>query len=125
MSNNQKKGQKFWKYYFFLLGIGLILIFISDVFSRNYVNLGYGSIGFILILPLFLSKNVFYHKIISSVVIFIIIFLSLILAYTYLYQPTIVYSYEYIASTGFLFIYMILFVYYYPRKWKGFYQPIK
>ena len=122
MNRNQKKGQKFWKYSIFLLGIGLILILISDVFSGDYVNLGYGSIGLILILPFFLSKNVYYHKIISSVVICIIIFLSIILAYTYLYQPTIVYSFEYIASTVFLIMYMILFVYYYPRKWKGFYH---
>lgn len=120
MNSNQNKGCTFWNYFMFFLGLIFLFRFISYSISGDPLNLILSFMGLIMILPPLLIRNKYYNKIFSSVVLGIIIFSGLILGYTYLYLPMYVFSIEYITSIGFFIIYLVLFVYYYPKEWKGF-----
>ena len=99
--------------------ISFLLSFIIISWTGNPSAWIWGSMAIFFILPIF-RRYKHFIKIYSLIVIGLIIFSGLILGYTYLFQPIYVSTYPYYIAIGFFLIYMIIFAYYYPRKWKGF-----
>ena len=105
---------EYYKYFFCLVGILFLFMSISYSSSGNPLDLFYVTVGIFFLLPLFFSR------ILSIVVMCLIITSGLILIYTYLFKPLYALNGNYYASIGVFMLYIIIFVYYYPRKWKGF-----
>ena len=108
------------KYLFGSIGIPFLFMSLGYLSSGNPLDLFYVIIGIFLLLPLFFSRNKYFSKILSIVVMCLIITSGLILIYTYLFKPLYALNWDYYASIGVFILYIILFVYYYPRKWEGF-----
>lgn len=108
------------KYFFGIVGI--LFLFMSQSYSSsgNPLDLFYVTVGIFFLLPVFFIGNKYFSRILSIVVMCLIIISGLILIYTYLFKPLYVHNGDYYASIGVFIVYLILFVYYYPRKWKGF-----
>lgn len=110
-----------YKYLLFgFLGLTFLARSFDYFSSGNPSDLIWVSLGLFIILPLFIRKNKYCAKILFTFFMCIITTTGLILIYTYLFEPLYVLTLTYCASIAFFVLYIIIFIYYYPRKWKGF-----